>query len=458
MSLSDSTLDPPTEPAPPPARTSIRPLVMRLHFYAGLLVAPFILIAAVTGGLYAAAPTLEKIVYGHLLTVDPGGAPLPVADQVAAARATAPDLHVSTVRPPSGPQDSTRVSFTDPTLPDDTLRSVFVDPYTARVLGSEPTWFGYLPLSTWLDGLHRHLHLGEPGRVYSELAASWLWVIALGGLYLWVVRPAASRLAGRLGRRSRTVRTHSRIGVWALIMLLFLSATGITWSTYAGAHVSDIRAALHWQRPALDAPAAEHVEHAEHAGHVAPAPDPASIDYSGVLAAADAAGVHAPVEVTVPAEAGGPVTVSEIDKAWRLTTNVAAIDPQTLHPTGTISYWSDYSVVAMLADWGIRMHMGFLFGLANQILLLAVAAAVVVMIVLGYRMWWQRRPIRGGGWGRPPARGAWRALPVAARVALPAGAVVLVWFLPVFGVSLIGFLLVDAVVGMLARRRAQRLT
>ncbi|MDV3209589.1 MAG: PepSY domain-containing protein, partial [Rhodococcus ruber] len=52
---------------PPPTRrsgtSSLRPLVLRLHFYAGLLVAPFILIAAVSGGLYALAPTIEQLVY-----------------------------------------------------------------------------------------------------------------------------------------------------------------------------------------------------------------------------------------------------------------------------------------------------------------------------------------------------------------------------------------------------------
>ena len=87
----------------------------------------------------------------------------------------------------------------DPALGADTQRAVFVDPHTGRVIGDEPVWFGYLPLSTWLDGLHRHLHLGEPGRVYSELAASWLWVVALGGMYLWIVKARNERRRDRVG-------------------------------------------------------------------------------------------------------------------------------------------------------------------------------------------------------------------------------------------------------------------
>lgn len=47
-------------PRPPaPARsgsgwTTLRPLILRLHFYAGVVVAPFLLVAAFTGLLYAA--------------------------------------------------------------------------------------------------------------------------------------------------------------------------------------------------------------------------------------------------------------------------------------------------------------------------------------------------------------------------------------------------------------------
>lgn len=36
-------------------------LARRLHFYLGLLIAPFIMIAAATGALYALAPRLKKL-------------------------------------------------------------------------------------------------------------------------------------------------------------------------------------------------------------------------------------------------------------------------------------------------------------------------------------------------------------------------------------------------------------
>jgi uncharacterized iron-regulated membrane protein len=459
--------------SPPPvtAGSSPRsgiPLVRRLHFYAGVLVAPFILIAALTGALYAVAPTLERVVYRDVLIVDPGEQALPLTEQAAAAQAARPGLVMAGMRPAAGPEESTRVLFADPALGPDTQLAVFVDPYAGHVLGAEPVWFGHLPLSTWLDGLHRHLQLGEPGRLYSELAASWLWVVALGGLTLWWTRHRSERRRGERARlltpspgtgRSRTLNWHAAVGVWILPMLLFLSATGITWSTFAGATVSDIRAHFAWERPTLvtalggssaDTPADDHADHAGHAGHAGPSPMPAApVDVDGVVAAAASAGVRLPLELTLPAEPGEAVGVLEVDEPYRLTTNAAAVDPVTLRVTSSVDYANDYSTIAKLADWGIRMHMGFLFGWLNQLVLFVVAAGLVTVIVRGYRMWWQRRPTRASDRlvGRPPARGVLRRTHPGLVTVVVAAAIAVGWFLPLLGVSLVAFLVADVAIG-----------
>lgn len=468
MTVPEDTIEPTSrhdQPPPPiPARRSWRPFVVRLHFYAGVLVGPFLIVAAITGGLYALAPMLERFLYSDLLVVESSGQPVPLREQAAAAQSAFPDLAMTGMRPQATQTESTRIYFADPSLDEESMRAVFVDPYTGAVLGDEATWFGYLPVSTWLDGLHRHLNLGEPGRIYSEIAASWLWVVALGGLYLWVGKAVSERRRGRTARiltvdrsgkgRSRTLNWHGATGVWLLAGLLFLSATGITWSTYAGAHVTDIRAALNWQRPQLDTalsttPDGAHTEHggSRTTGHVR---DASTIDYGAVVSAAADAGVHLPVEVTLPAEAGRAVGVTEIDKPYRLTTNAAAIDPANLDVISQVDYRRDYSVIAKLADWGIRAHMGVLFGLLNQLLLLGVAVGLLTVIVRGYRMWWLRRPTRGSDWalGRPPVRGGIRRLHPLTIAGLLVAAVGVGWFLPLFGLTLAAFVVVDLMVGV----------
>ena len=240
------------------------------------------------------------------------------------------------MRPPATDTESTRIYFSDPELGEEmNCAQSSSTPMTAGCSVPEPTWLGYLPLSTWLDGLHRHLNLGEPGRIYSELAASWLWVVALGGAYLWIVKAKGDRRRGRPGRllradrsvtgRLRTMNWHGATGIWILGMLLFLSATGITWSTYAGAHITDIRTSLNWQRPQLDT-ALGHEQH--HGAAASPATvDPASIDYDAVVAAAGRMGVSTPLEVTLPTGPGEGIGVAEIEKPYRLTTNEVALDP-----------------------------------------------------------------------------------------------------------------------------------
>ncbi|BBX71050.1 PepSY-associated TM helix domain-containing protein [Mycolicibacterium psychrotolerans] len=463
MTLSDDTVEPlSTTPPTLSVRRRWRPFAVRLHFYAGVLVAPFLLVAAVTGGLYALAPSLERVVYRDILSVEAQGPALPLGEQVERARAVHPDLAVTTVRPAAAPDDTTRVSFHDPTLEEDRSRTVFVDPGTGRIVGEQVTWLGYLPLSTWLDGLHRHLNLGEPGRVYSEIAASWLWVVALGGVCLWVGKAAADRRRGRNGRvfsvdrsgsgRSRTMNWHGATGIWLLAGLLFLSATGITWSAYAGAHVTEIRSAMNWQRPQLVTVSEQ--THAGHHGAEGAVTDPAAFDYPGVLDAAARHGVRMPVEITAPAEPGEAVSVTEIDRAFRWTSNAAAVNPTDLSVTSSVDYWRDYSVIAKLADWGIRAHMGSLFGLLNQLALLAVAVGLVTVIVRGYRMWWQRRPTRGSNRavGRPPVRGGIRQLPPVAVVAVGVTAVALGWFLPLLGWTLAGFVVIDVIMGRVKGR------
>ncbi|MGW8811253.1 PepSY-associated TM helix domain-containing protein [Gordonia terrae] len=461
-----------------------------MHFYAGVLVGPFILIAALTGALYALAPTIEKVVYSDVLSVESTGDPaLPIAAQVAAAQDAHPDLTVVSVQPGASATATTRVNLQDPSLGVEELRSVFVDPYTGSVLGAEPTWWGALPFSTWVDILHRDLHLGAVGNLYSEVAASWLWVVALGGLFLWWAkfrkdkvrdntirnnRARDDKARGRRARfftvdrsvrgRARTLNWHGAAGLWILVMLLFLSATGITWSPYAGEHVSELRAAMAWERPQLttsltgEAPdGGEHSGHGgDHSGGAAQT-DNAGLDLNAAAAAAEGAGVEAPVEISLPSEPGQALTVSEMAAPYRFTTDSAAIDPATMQVSSVIDYNADYSLIAKFADWGIRGHMGTLFGLLNQLLLLAVALVLVTIIIRGYRMWWQRRPTRGTTRrpvGRPPVRGGLRRAPTLGVVVLAIVAVAVGWFLPVLGVTLLAFLVLDAMIGFIDRARA----
>lgn len=465
-------------PASTTSTHSLRPLILRLHFYAGILVAPFLIVATVSGGLYALAPTIEQIVYDDYLHVDTTGPTVPVSEQVRAAQRARPDLTVSAVRPAAEPGDTTRVLFNDPTLGESERLAVFVDPVTAETTGRLVMYgsAGALPVRTWISQLHRHLHLGEPGRIYSELAASWLWVIALGGVYLWADRyrtarrrnPSAARLwtLDRSDRgRPRMLSWHGVVGLWLAAGLLFLSATGLTWSKYAGENVAELRSALSWTTPAVDvdlaqvsADNAETGLHESHSSHRGGAPDPAVLDVDidrldSVLDTARANGITGEVEATIPSDTGSAFTVEQTRQPWRFSTDTIAVDGGSGAVTD-ISRFDDWPLAAKLTSWGIALHMGILFGLVSQIALVILATGLASVIFRGYLLWWRRRPTRGNRrMGRAPAPGAWRRIPRRATAAVVVGTVLVGWFVPLLGVSLLAFLAVDLVTGF-ARNRS----
>src|SRR5690606_25997923 len=122
--------------APAPGRRTwapLRPLILRLHFYAGVLIAPFLLVSAATGFLYAASFPIEKVVYSHELTAPVGEEKLPISEQVAAARKAHPEGTVNAVRPSPEDDATTRVMLSGVEgVDEDHTLAVFVDPYTAE--------------------------------------------------------------------------------------------------------------------------------------------------------------------------------------------------------------------------------------------------------------------------------------------------------------------------------------
>ncbi|MEV5018077.1 PepSY-associated TM helix domain-containing protein [Streptomyces sp. NPDC053780] len=450
----------PVTEAPTMSWNALRPLLLRLHFYAGVVVGPFLLVAAVTGLLYTATPQIEAVVYRHELHVTPDGEPEALSAQVAAAREAVPEGTLVSVTPAPGSEDSTRVVFEKSGLPDNYTQTAFVNPYTGEVLGQERTFAGWwMPVRAWVDGLHRHLNLGEPGRIYSEVAASWLWVEILGGLALWLTVP---RVRDRIRRvfvpqggpkgRKRTMSWHAVVGVWASAGLLGLSVTGMTWSTYAGASIGKIQSALAGPSPALvtDLPTA-----GKNSGTGSgPAAD---VGIDAVVAAAHEAGLRGVMNVSPPTKDQATYVVEENTRSWPERHDSVAVDPASGKVTDR-TYWADYPFLAKLTSWGIDAHMGILFGLANQIVLALLAIALIGMLLWGYRMWWLRRPTRTEGFalGRAPASGAWRRLPgwfLAPAVLVTA---VIGYYVPLFGLPLLCFLAVDLVAGSLRRCRAAR--
>ncbi|BFO11045.1 hypothetical protein GGER_35550 [Serratia rubidaea] len=198
-------------------------------------------------------------------------------------------------------------------------------------------------------------------------------------------------------------------------------------------------------------------EHAEHRGHVM-APDEAvpALDsglYDRVLQQARAAGIDAnKVEIRQPQGAGQAWSVSEIDRSWPTQVDAVAVDPHTLAVTDSVRFAS-FPLAAKLTRWGIDLHMGILFGLVNELVLVAFAVGLVAMVIMGYLMWWRNRPTRAAERAPRSPLMLLRRTPKGPLALILLVTLLLGYSLPVLGASIVLFLLADVLRYAWLRRR-----
>ena len=195
------------QPAPTPVATTAAATsrqwrsIWRIHFYSGIFAIPFILFLSVTGLVILYTQPIENLLEGDIRTVDRGAEIISFDEQAAAVEAAYPDGTVLDLTPPADPGGSSRF-FVD----DGSARGlhVFVDPYTAEVLGDSKPGGGIIGLSNRLHGNLNNEAITLP---VPAVAALWdggpvmrdyvvgdmvleimgIWVLALvgTGLYLW---------------------------------------------------------------------------------------------------------------------------------------------------------------------------------------------------------------------------------------------------------------------------------
>jgi uncharacterized iron-regulated membrane protein len=477
--MTDATVSPATTVSPPAEAidddvrpTRLRPLIWRLHFLGGFLAAPIAMWLAMTGLLFAWNPQIESWLFGDEMDASAAGDPLPLSQQVEAATAAYPDDVLVSVEPAVGSGDATAVVLQPADAPPGEFGAgpdaftAYVDPVSGDVTGRVAE--SRRP-DEWLRNLHSNFRLGTGAGTLTELAASWVMVALLTGLYLWwpksrhaLRRALVPRLSGLRGGGRRPWRNlHSTVGVLVLAVLTVVVATGLTWTEYAGGWVDVTKDALAVEAPFLNTEVAGPTdEDAEAgAGHAQPghqggagaagaetaAPDVADID--SVATSAEQAGLTGPFTITPAAEAGQAWKVGEIDDRWPLDRTEVAIDPASGEVVDRLEF-SDKPLIDQATTLGIGFHEASLFGLANQLLLTVLGLAVIVMLVAGYMTWWRRRP--AGAFGAPPRMGPLlRTVPVPLLI----GFVVLMVLLPTLGVTFVVYLILERVVRAIRLRR-----
>lgn len=377
----------------------LKSLLRLSHSQLGLLIAPFIFIAALTGLLYALTPQIEQGIYHQQLFAEHevGALAQPLSLQVKAAQDVLPkDAQIIAIRTAPTENSTTRILYQG-SQDSITSMAIFVNPYTLKVQGQLAAYgtSGVLPVRTFLDQVHRNLLLGEWGRLYSELAASWLGIFTLTGLLQWWLKRQQIKTSAH--QRNRFIKWHYLTALLILPMLLFLSITGLTWSKWSGANIAEIRHWLNSDTPTLTRQIqmtshSQHIDpHAEHHGKMNMSSDMKVLDFDyfdQMVTIARANGLMATALQIKPSYQHNQAwTVEEMNHRHPIQIDALAVDIAQQKVVDQV-HFKDFPLSAKLTRWGVDMHIGVLFGWWNQLILVLSALGILVITAFAYCAWW----------------------------------------------------------------------
>ncbi len=388
-------------------------LFWRIHFWAALIASPFALIATLTGILYVFTPQIEKVLYEKLDHVTPAGVMRPLDDAIHAAEVAAPmGWSVHSVVPAYDADDTVRVHFVPPAsqrstasseqaehnhgsakqkpgtsasasgapkpsfgLPAQTL-SVYVNPYTTEVVGSLANKDRF---SNWAKKLHSRLLQTDNWRWMIELAASWLMVMLLTGIYLWWPRNDQRGLPQRgVKGRKAWKQWHSFVGVALSVMSLVILTTGLTWSKYAGEQIRNLRDAVGQAPPQIP----------QGLKSIASEGSP-PLAWQPIWNHARAQAPDVALQLTPPRGPQGTWRAVNFDRGQpekRFDLLLDAYSGRALYYAG----WDKQTAFSKATAIGIPFHRGE-FGWWNQALLLLFGIGVLFSLISGWIMFFKRK-------------------------------------------------------------------
>lgn len=452
-------VDPDTVPAAPYRA------VWRWHFYAGIFVAPVLLLLAITGSLYLFDREFENWWDSDIAKVEAAGERQSLAAQEAAVQAVDPMATVKRVVLPFESDDAAKWLLQGT---DGRKHEVNINPYSLDITGIRNPEDA--PMAV-IRRIHGTLLAGEVGSHFVELVACWTLVMLVTGIWMWW--PKKWRLRGVLlprmdvGGRRMWRDLHAIPSAIISLCVILLVLTGLPWSAFWGVQFARVGEVIPFIAPtpnfASHAPAV-HADHKaspikkmpaahDHSQHDMPSNDPAAAKIPWViqhsespkggkhlagiakvephLAMLDRATYGEGVRIFYPEGPGGTYMISYIpNKAeGQRTIHVDPANGRVLDDIG----WPQYSPAGRWIEWGTMLHMGRQYGLANQLANLAICLVLIGAVISALVHWWKRRP--KGSIGAPGLH-ANVGLPTGLKILLIAMAVVF----PLVGASMLPLL------------------
>ncbi len=406
-------------------------VIWRWHFYAGMIIAPVLIVVTVTGALYIFKDELEGVMHPGVTYVEPGTERVSYEQQVAAVRAAAPpSFRIAQMQIFADPRRATSMAIFG-----DKFQYSFVDPYRGDYLGAiEAGGFFDIVLK-----LHRTVFVGSTGRIVVELTTCWTIALVATGVYLWWPR-RANQLWGvwlpRLRRKPYVILRdlHTISGIYLAAIAVVICLTGMIYTYVWGGG---------FQYAALKTDAYEMFTHPMLSKSPSEAKD-VSIDRIVDIAREKMPG--STLTVWFPRAPNAVYLVCASSNRGPSVLEMLFID----RASGEIlehRYNSQNNPLYQISTWNYPLHVGSIFGLPSKWLWLAACIVLVTSPLTGIWMWWERRP-----------RGR-LGLPRRVKVRLPRWLVITILafcvLLPAFGLSVVALIVGEQVFVRLARLRPQ---
>jgi uncharacterized iron-regulated membrane protein len=432
-------------------------MVWRWHFYAGLLVIPFLLVLSVTGTIMLYDQQLQNLRYTSLAKVSSNGEMLSAQQLLSNIKISYPQASVKKYMPGNIAEQASFFVINQ----EDSSLHVALDPYTGEVLeeiNRDDSWYALA------NAIHGSLLLGQWGDYAIEAATGLIVLLIMSGLYLWY----GSRQGGSLvffprlnqGKRIFYKQLHSSLGLYCFVFLIFFVISGLSWSGVWGAKLVQA-----WNSfPAQKWSYVELSEH-DHASlnqgvmeevpwnleqtalplsRIVYANQAQPFDLNGVVAIAEQLGMGN-YQINLPATKEAVYTLS----ADTMSGDVS--DPRldrTVHidqNTGEVLVdigWSEYTLMAKFMAAAIGLHQGGL-GWVNLLFNTLLCACFILISLSGLYLCWLRRP--KNSWSLAP-----KSIPTTQRWFAGIVAVIVVSILfPLSGALIAAMLMLDAFVFIL---------
>ena len=201
------------------------------HFIAGLVSLPFVIVLAITGGVYLFKDNYEGPRQEAIKTIKAESNPISFKKQWELAKLAAKKQPNIMVVPSKYTQATEFVSgrFSH-------KNSVYINPYTAEVTGKISPKDSKMHT---VRKLHGELLLGKFGTKIIELIASWMVVLIITGIYVfWPSKKKGLKgfftVRFKQGKRMLFRDLHTVLGFWVSLLLLLTLAGGFPWTDVFG--------------------------------------------------------------------------------------------------------------------------------------------------------------------------------------------------------------------------------